>query len=115
MGVQYQKVQFSLGFDNIKKLRLHKEEDLADWSLTQHHRQVIKIQSEIFTQTVTQGSLGFLCIMGMGAEIIKTRESEVISFSNVSSTSAEAKIKHDIIEYIEGGATANLEGLVSKI
>merc|ERR1712039_945283 len=83
--------------------------------LTQHHRQVIKIQPEIFTQTVTQGSLGFLCIMGMGAEIIKTRESEVISFSNVSSASAEAKIKHDIIEYIEGGATANLEGLVSKI
>merc|ERR1712066_702956 len=39
---------------------------------------------------------------GIGAEIIKTRESEVMSFSNVSSTSAEEKVKFNIIELIEG-------------
>merc|ERR1711972_1284352 len=114
-GTQYQKVQFSSGSVNIKKLRLHKGQDLSDWSLTQYHRQLIKLQSEIFTQTTTQASLGFMCIMGMGAEIIKTRESEVISFSNVSSASAEAKVKRCMIEYIEGEKTANLQGLVSRI
>merc|ERR1712203_18092 len=59
---------------------------------------------ETNTQTIQLESLGLVCIMGIGAEIIKTRELEVMSFSNVSSTSAQAKIKSNIIGLIEGGA-----------
>merc|ERR1711933_569207 len=65
------------------------------------------------TQTIQLESLGLVCIMGIGAEIIKTRESESISFSNVSSTSAEASMKSDIIGLIEGGA--GIEELEAKV
>merc|ERR1711972_1099618 len=59
---------------------------------------------ESSAQTIQTESLGLVCILGIGAEIIKTRELEVMSFSNVSSTSAQETVKSNIIGLIEGGA-----------
>merc|ERR1711972_454594 len=59
---------------------------------------------ESSAQTTQTESLGLVCILGIGAEIIRTRELEVMSFSNVSSTSAQERLKSSIIGLIELGA-----------
>merc|ERR1712060_870027 len=65
-------------------------------------KEVISQQKTWAAQLKELGSLGFLNIMGVGSEIIKTRESNPLSFSNVSSEAAEAHKVSTIIEYIEG-------------
>merc|ERR1712060_916084 len=110
-----QRVQFSGGaaFTKTIKIRTEAELQASDFLSVSN---VVHIILEILTftnkylQQQTSGakqtrqleSLGLVCIMGIGAEIIKTRESEVMSFSNVSSTSAQEKIKFNIIGLIEG-------------
>merc|ERR1711972_862017 len=58
-------------------------------------------QEENLTQQIKLESLGFVCITGLAGEIIKTRDSEVMSFSNVSSTAAQEKTKSNIIEKVK--------------
>merc|ERR1712203_1338055 len=53
-------------------------------------KEVILQQKTETAQLKELGSLGFLNIMGIGSEIIKTRELNPLSFSNVSSEAAEA-------------------------
>merc|ERR1712203_312001 len=65
-------------------------------------KEVILQQKTKIAQLKELGSLGFLNIMGVGSEIIKTRESNPLSFSNVSSEAVEAYKVLTIIEYIEG-------------
>merc|ERR1711972_330642 len=107
-GTQYQKVQFSSGLISIKKLKFHKGQNLLDWSLTQYYRQLIKLQLEIFIQTITQTSLGLIHTIETSTEIIKTKKLKVVSFSNVSSILIKIKIKRYITEYIEDKKITNL-------
>merc|ERR1711972_821239 len=65
-------------------------------------------QEENLTQQIKLESLGFVCIMGLAGEIIKTRDSEVMSFSNVSSTAAQEKSKSNIIEKLVKRVEPNL-------
>merc|ERR1711972_166972 len=90
-GTQYQKVQFSSGSISIKKLKFHKGQDLLDWSLIQYYRQLIKLQLEIFTQTITQTSLKLIHTIETSTEIIKIKKLKVVSFSNVSSIIIKSK------------------------
>merc|ERR1712032_633435 len=108
-----QRVQFSRETECIKTIKIRTESELKVSDFLSVSNGVYLI-SEILTslnkslqqktaegkQTRKLESLGLVCIMGIGAEIIKTRESEVMSFSNVSSTSAEAAVKSNIIELI---------------
>merc|ERR1712157_235959 len=81
----------SEGFINI--IKICTEEDTKEQ--TQHNnkkwRDLIKKMGTL-TQTIKIETIGLIGIMGVGSEIIKTRGSEVMSFSNVSSTAAKIKL-----------------------
>merc|ERR1712039_260250 len=52
------------------------------------------------TYTIYGKGIGFIAILGLLSEIIKSRRLEVLSFSNVSSTSEKSQIVHNIVHQI---------------
>merc|ERR1712039_956427 len=57
-------------------------------------------QTKSTAQKVQMEGIGLSCIMGMAAEIIESRVSELMSFSNVSSASAQESMSRNIVEWL---------------
>merc|ERR1712039_1084176 len=67
------------------------------------NEKVIKEPKPVYnteTYTTYGKSIGFIVILGLLSEIIKSRKLEVLSFSNVSSTSEKSQIVHNTVHQI---------------
>merc|ERR1711933_164279 len=92
-----QKLEFSSHNNFSNTIKIHTEAELQSLDFSSYNalgHLISRLRS--VTQNIRLESLGMLTIMGLG--IIKTNELEIMSFSNVSSAAAQAKLSQNIID-----------------